>query len=93
MTDYLDRIESALGAMGSLGPKNLTAYLEKPGPDFETASGSEIGVMLDSLLADDPNAVARLRFSSLLRSWDNAKDAKWANGSSRNTEERRGRKV
>ncbi|MGY2805565.1 Z1 domain-containing protein [Bradyrhizobium sp. USDA 4506] len=76
MSDFNTRIETALGAM-SLRPRPLRAYLEKPGPDFESASASDLDRMLDLLLSTNPNEPARVRFSNLLRSWDNAKNVDW----------------
>src|ERR1039458_6091216 len=89
MESLLDRINMVLGAMAPGGPKNLRAWLERPGPDLEKASASEIDEMIDMLLSSDPNHPARLRFSNLLRSWDNAKVSKWAGDTLRNTKDRR----
>lgn len=89
MEHSLERIETALGAMAASGPRCLRAYLEQPGPDFEKATPVEVEICLNSLLAADPNSPARLRFSNLLRSWDNAKDAKWAGATARNSYARR----
>src|SRR2546430_5171388 len=72
MEKLIERIEMALGAMALGGPRNLRAYLERPGPDFEDASKDEVDAAIDLLLSADPNHPARLRFSNLLRSWDNA---------------------
>src|SRR5688572_14664457 len=91
MEQLLERIEMALGAMAPSGPRNLRAYLEQPGPDVSRATPEEIDVMVDLLLSTDPNNPARLRFSHLLRSWDNVREAKWTNGSDRNTAARRKR--
>lgn len=91
MDDALERIEMALGSMRSVGPRHLRAYLAQPGPDLPRASSTRIEQMLDMLLSTDPNAPARLLFSNLLRSWDNAKDPKWAENTDRNTAERRER--
>jgi hypothetical protein len=89
MTDHLERIEVALGAMASAGPRGLEKYLEKPGPDFASATPEELEKIYDTLFAPDPNSVARLRFSNLLRSWDNTKVADWAGDTARNTTQRR----
>lgn len=86
---FVERIEMALGAMAPAGPRNLRAYLEKPGPDQETASPSEIDQMIDLILSADPNHPARLRFSGLIMSWDNTKHAAWTENTSRNGQERR----
>src|SRR4051812_36269401 len=91
MNDFDERIEMALSAMGPGGPRSLRDYFEQPGPDFEKATKPEIDKMLDLLLSPDPNNSARLRFSNLLRSWDNMKDAKWSNSTARNTVDRRQR--
>ena len=91
MEQFLERIDGALAAMKPSGPRNLRAYLEQPGPDFEKSSSAEVAQMIDLLLSGDPNDPARLRFSNLLRSWDNAKDAKWAGDTARNTAVRRKR--
>src|SRR5687768_14678041 len=56
---------------------------------MEEASEEAVKEMIDMLLASDPNSPARLRFSNLLRSWDNSKDAQWAEATSRNTTARR----
>jgi hypothetical protein len=85
-----ERLEVALGAMGAGGPRGLRAYLEQPGPDFERANAKEIEAIVDLILCPDPNHPARLRFSNALRSWDNVKEAKWTNGTPRNTAARRG---
>lgn len=84
-----DRIDAALGAMASVGPRDLRAYLRQPGPDFERVDESEVDRAIGQLLAADPNAPARLRFSNLLRTWDNTKDANWTRDSKRNTSARR----
>ena len=89
MANVPERLEIALGAMGTGGPRNLRAYLEQPGPDFEKANADEVEMLIDLILAPDPNQPARLRFSNALRSWDNAKEAKWTNGTARNTAVRR----
>jgi hypothetical protein len=89
MDNLFQRIDMALGLMLFSGPRNLRAYLEKPGPDVEQALPAEIAAMTDMLLSEDPNNQARLRFSNLLRSWDNVKDATWAEETKRNTAERR----
>jgi hypothetical protein len=89
MEPQLERIEAALGSMSLLGPRALAAYLRKPTPDFPDASVREVAGLIDLLLADDPNHPARLRFSGLIREWDNLKDPDWSAGTSRNTEERR----
>jgi hypothetical protein len=68
-----DRIDAALGVMASVGPRDLRAYLRQPGPDFEAAGDGDVDCAIEEILAPDPNAPARLRFSNLLRSWDNAK--------------------
>src|SRR4051812_32040703 len=91
MESLLERLEMALGAMAPGGPRNLQAYLEQPGPDFTKASRAEIDAVVDLFLSADPNNPARLRFSNLLRSWDNIKDAKWTSGTARNTAPRRKR--
>ena len=84
-----DRIDAALGVMASVGPRDLRAYLRQPGPDFEKAGDGDVDRAIDEMLAPDPNAPARLRFSNLLRSWDNAKEAKWVDDTARNTSARR----
>jgi hypothetical protein len=91
MDTFFERIEMALGAMALGGPRNLRAYLEQPGPDFEKATRHEIDEIINMLLSSDPNSPARLRFSNLLRSWDNAKDARWVGNTPRNTADRRRR--
>lgn len=85
-----EHIETALGAMAT-SPRNLRAYLAKPGPDFDEAPAAEIDYMIDLLLAVDPNDPARLRFSDRLSTWDNTKDATWTDGTPRNTAARRKR--
>jgi hypothetical protein len=87
----MERIEIALGAMAVSGPRDLHAYLRQPGPDIKLATASEIESAIGAILADDPNNPARLRFSNLLRSWDNAKDAAWIAATPRNTVARRQR--
>src|SRR5688572_8723316 len=87
----LERIEAALGAMGARGPKDLLAYLTKPGPDFSDATASQLRSLIDVLLQDDPNSLPRLKFSHLLREWDNTKDAVWTADTRRNTPDRRQR--
>jgi hypothetical protein len=78
-----------LGLMLFSGPRNLRAYLERPGPDVAAAPPAEVASMIDLLLSEDPNHRARLRFANLLRSWDNDKDAGWTEDTTRNTAERR----
>ncbi|SRR6266542_4142570 len=90
MSEFDERIESALGAMRA-APRNLMAYLQQPGPDFAKASQDEVEKMLARLLCPDPNDRIRLLFSTLLRSWDNAKEANWTNETARNTASRRQR--
>jgi hypothetical protein len=89
MADLNSHIAVALGAMESAGPRKLLAYLRQPGPDFEPASEAEVSHMTSLLLSDDPNEPSRLRFSQLLRSWDNEKDAVWTGTTTRNTADRR----
>jgi hypothetical protein len=90
MEPQIERIEAALGSMTLLGPRGLADYLRQPTPDFSTASQSEVSELIDLILSDDPNHPSTLRFSSLLREWDNSKDA-WVAGTPRNTAERRSR--
>jgi hypothetical protein len=85
----LERIEIALGALASAGPRDLRAYLKQPGPDFAPASQGEVEKLLDEILSPDPNNPPRLRFSVLIRSWDNAKDGKWIGDTPRNSSSRR----
>ena len=91
MENLLERIEAVLGTLTTGGPRGLCAHLKNPGGEFEVASPTEVDHMIDQLLSADPNHPARVRFSSLLRSWDNAKDTKWTAGTPRNTEIRRKR--
>ena len=85
MADLNSHIAGALGAMESIGPRKLLAYLKQPGPDFDPASEAEVSHMTSLLLSDDPNESSRLRFSQLLRGWDNEKDAGWIGTTARNT--------
>src|SRR5438128_1587654 len=91
MDHQIERIEAALGSMSILGPRGLTAYLKQPAPDFPEASQTEVARLIDLLLENDPNHPARLRFSGLIREWDNLKEPNWSAGTSRNTAERRKR--
>jgi hypothetical protein len=91
MNERLERISTVLGAMAATGPRRLRAYLAKPGPDFDEASAEEVEVLIEMLLAPDPNSPAALRFSSQLHAWDNERDTEWAGASLRNTPERRAR--
>ncbi len=88
VSDQIERLDIVLGAMAS-GPRNLGAYLEQPGPDFQRASNEDIDACINLLLSTDPNHPVRVRFSNLLRSWDNSRDAKWINNTRRNSAERR----
>jgi hypothetical protein len=88
MTDYFDRIKAALGAMTDR-PRPLCEYLKKPGPDFEEAGGKDVEKMLSMLLSPDPNDSVRIRFSNLLHSWDNSRNADWIAETARNTAPRR----
>ena len=90
MTNYLDRINAVLGAMTDR-PRALVDYFRKPGPDFETADEPDIEKMLSVILSPDPNDSTRIRFSNLLHSWDNAKDAEWVGQTIRNSAARRAR--
>jgi hypothetical protein len=47
MASLPERLEMALGAMAPGGPRNLRAYLEQPGPDFERADSREIDQIID----------------------------------------------
>src|SRR5688500_11680256 len=79
-----------LGAMAASGPRDLRAYLSKPGPDFPDATAKQMQSMLDLILSTDPNEPARLQFSDQLRAWDNSKDGNWIDSTVRNTSARRG---
>jgi Z1 domain len=89
VTDLLERMSAALGAMTSVGPRSLRAYLHQPGPDFERSSDADVDLAIDEILAADPNNPSRLKFSNLLRSWDNTKEANWTGSTARNTAQRR----
>jgi hypothetical protein len=89
MNESTERLEVVLGAMATGGPRDLRRYVAQPGPDFEIATPTEVDELIEQLLASDPNAVARLRFSNLLRGWDNAKDPSWGGATRRNSVERR----
>ena len=91
MENLLERIEVVLGTLTTGGPRGLCAHLKNPGGEFEVASPAEVEQMIDQLLSTDPNHPARIRFSSLLRSWDNTKDTRWTGGTLRNTQLRRKR--
>lgn len=84
-----ERIEMALGAMQAAGPRDLRAYLGQPGPDVPKAGGAEVDSAIELLLASDPNGPARLRFSNLLRAWDNARGVAWTGESVPNSATRR----
>lgn len=88
MEDARERIEKALGAMAT-GPSNLRLYLEQPAPDIARATPTQVEHLLGLLLSANPEDESRLRFSNLLRSWDNAPGAKWADDTTRNTATRR----
>src|SRR5262245_3220310 len=91
MESPLQYIEAALATMRATGPRALRTYLAQPAPDFGRASDLDIDAMIALMLSEDPNTQARLGFSELLRSWDNAKNVQWSEGTPRNTSERRRR--
>lgn len=91
MSAQLERIDAALGTMTLLGPRALVDYLQRPGPDFPEASLSEVDELIELLLSDDPNHPARLRFSGLIREWDNQNKPPWGPETPRNTAGRRER--
>jgi hypothetical protein len=91
MEKLIEYVIAALGTMAATGPRRLRAYLAQPGPDFDKASPTQVDRMIGLLMSPDPNHPARLRFSDLLRTWDNTKDASWTDGTPRNTEARRAR--
>ena len=66
MANVPERLEIALGAMGTGGPRNLRAYLEQPGPDFEKANADKVEMLIDLILAPDPNQPARSRVQRTL---------------------------
>ncbi len=72
-------------------PRDIRAYLARPGPDFDNLSSSGVSRLLDLLLSNDPNGEERVAFSNLLHTWDNIKDATWIDGTLRNTAARRSR--
>jgi len=86
-----DRITTALGAIGSAGPRELDAYLRTPGPDFAPATDAELIQMHELILSQDANEAVHIRFSTMLRAWDNTKTDKWTDDTPRNTPERRRR--
>lgn len=90
-SQYLERIDAALGSMSLLGPRALIPYLKQPAPDFEQLADSELSSVLDLILTEDANHPARLRFAGLIREWDNLKNPSWAANTSRNTLGRRTR--
>lgn len=90
MKHLLDRIDATLGAM-TARPRALRYYLGQSEPDFTPPTEKDVETMLSMLLSSDPNDSVRVRFSNLLRSWDNAKDADWIKETARNTEQRRKR--
>lgn len=89
MENLDDRINAALGAMASIGPRSLRRYLEQPAPDFDRVDSGQVDRCIELILSSDPNLATRLRFSGLLHSWDNAKGATWTAETARNTNERR----
>lgn len=89
MNSLPERIDAALGALSAGAPRNLTGHLRNPGGDFNRADDAAVAAMLDLILDTDPNQRARLKFSDLLRKWDNAKTDAWIDGTPRNTAERR----
>jgi hypothetical protein len=86
-----ERIDLVLGAMAAVGPRDLRAWLRQPGPDLPAATEEDINGMVNALLSEDPNTPARVRFSGLLRSWDNVKVGGWIDETPRNTAARRRR--
>ena len=81
----------ALGSMESAGPRDLRTYLRQPGPDIDPATVEEVDAIINDLLSTNPNHELRLRFSHLLRGWDNEKNASWTAVTPRNTAARRSR--
>jgi hypothetical protein len=80
-----ERIRTVLDAL-SAQPRDINAYLSRPGPDFEVLSNSGVETLLNQLLSADPNGEERVAFSSLLHTWDNVKEAAWTAGTPRNTD-------
>jgi hypothetical protein len=56
--------------------------------DFPLGDG-DLDLLLASIVGDDPNAEARLKFERALHEWDNVENSDWTDGTDRNTAERR----
>jgi hypothetical protein len=84
------RLRTVLDAFAAQ-PRDLKAYLARPGPDFPEISASEVDALVDLLLSKDPNSEERSTFSNLLYTWDNIKEDAWTHGTQRNTAVRRKR--
>lgn len=52
-------------------------------------AGGDLGLLLASIVGDDPNADPRLKFERALHEWDYVENADWTEGTGRNTVERR----
>ncbi len=77
----------ALPSMKNVGPKPLAAQLSKF-MDWESSNrDGEIKTICELMISGPPNEAPRLRFSGLLREWDNLPSGIW--NTDRNTAERR----
>ena len=54
-----------------------------------TLEDGDLESLLESIVDDDPNAEARLKFERALHEWDYVENADWTEGTRRNTFERR----
>jgi hypothetical protein len=72
------------------GPRSIEKAIVNAA-DLEdcTLRGGELELLLASIVGDDPNAEPRLKFERALHEWDYVEDADWAEGTGRNTFERR----
>jgi hypothetical protein len=75
--------------MTASGPRDLRLFLTRPAPDEEESSFDEVTGMIDLILSDNPNDPSAIRFSDMIRAWDNLKNPSWAAGTPRNTADRR----
>src|ERR1700722_2667682 len=82
-------IRTALNSLSN-GPRSVEKAVVNAADLEECTLGvGDLELLLASVVGDDPNAEARLKFERALHEWDNVENGDWTEGTDRNTAERR----
>jgi len=82
-------IGTVSGSIRARGKRVRSPSCDEPSLEDCTLEDGDLEFLLESIVGDDPNAEARLKFERTLQEWDYVENADWTEGTRRNTFERR----